>query len=245
MSCHAEFLRVALADDDRLSRAVLQAPIEAIAEHCHDARQRALVELVHLVTATPWALDRAAHARWLAAGLTDDDILHAIALSSYFGHLNRIADAVAVALDYAVAIPGRPVERDAPMWPVAPALLEGPPAIALETRPATHAALASWRAYLSAKAGPLLPAARARIAHWVATWTGAASPDGEHACEHDAELRALAELVTLAPWRLDDRAFQPLRDCGFDDAALFDVCATASSVGTFSRIDVALIALAR
>src|ERR1700729_250454 len=109
MSCHAEFLRVALADDDRLSRAVLQAPIDAIALHCHDARQRALVELVQLVTVTPWALDRAAHARWLAAGLTDDDVLHAIALSSYFGHLNRIADAVAVPLDYVVAIPGRPV----------------------------------------------------------------------------------------------------------------------------------------
>jgi len=53
----------------------------------------------------------------------------------------------------------------------------------------------------------------------------------------------LIEEVTLAPWRLDDASFAPLRALGHDDAAVFDACAAASSFGVFSRIRVALIAL--
>src|ERR1700760_4401934 len=99
MSCHAEFLRVALADDETLSRAILHGDPAALELA---PRQRALIELVRLVTATPWALSREHRARWSALG--DDDLVHAIALSSYFGHLNRIADAVAIPLDYTCVI---------------------------------------------------------------------------------------------------------------------------------------------
>ena len=53
-----------------------------------------------MVTEEPRTLSRAHHDRAIDAGLSDDDILHAILLSAYFGHLNRIADAVAVPLDY-------------------------------------------------------------------------------------------------------------------------------------------------
>jgi alkylhydroperoxidase family enzyme len=59
----------------------------------------------------------------------------------------------------------------------------------------------------------------------------------------DDALRDLAQLVTLAPWKLSDAAYEPLRNAGFEDAALFDVCATASTAGVFSRIEVALASL--
>src|ERR1700733_7695646 len=106
MSCHAEFLRVALGDDESLSRAVLHGdPTELDLA----PRQRALIELVQLVTAAPWSITREHRARWNA--LTDDDVVHAIALSAYFGHLNRIADAVAIPLDYACRIAAPPIDH--------------------------------------------------------------------------------------------------------------------------------------
>ncbi len=224
---------------------MLHEPIDKLGAHAHDDRQRALIELTRLVTTTPWSLSRADHERWRASGLTDDDVLHAIALASYFGHLNRIADAVAVPLDYTVALAAPRVDPSVPPFAAAPTALAGARALELDRRPATATALDAWRGYLADKTGPLAPPVRARIAAWVATWLGdggvapAAVPDDE------LELHALAELVTLAPWRLDDAAFAPLRASGFTDASLFDVCATASSAGTFSRIDVALRALAR
>jgi alkylhydroperoxidase family enzyme len=224
----------------------VHGPIDELAEHVGEPRSRALIELVRAVTAAPWSLTRADHERWRAAGLGDDDVLHAIALASYFGHLNRIADAVAVPLDYPVAIAAPRPDPSTPPFPIAPRALDGARALALDTRPATAAAIGAWRAYLDEKPGPLAPRDRAQIAAWVARWIGdgggaPASADGPL----DGELRALAELVTLAPWRLDDAAFQPLRTHGFTDEALFDACVAASSAGTFSRIDVALRALAR
>ena len=62
----------------------------------------------------------------------------------------------------------------------------------------------------------------------------------------DRALVDLADLVTLAPWRLGPAAYEPLRSLGFtDDRSVFDVVATASSAGVFSRIRVALAGLAR
>ena len=49
MACHAEFLRVALDGDDRLSRAVL-GDLSALEAACTTTRQRALVELTRVVT---------------------------------------------------------------------------------------------------------------------------------------------------------------------------------------------------
>jgi alkylhydroperoxidase family enzyme len=224
---------------------VLHEAIDALGAHAHDDRQRALIELVRAVTTAPWSLSRADHARWNAAGLTDDDLLHAIALASYFGHLNRIADAVAVPLDYTVAISAPRVDPSVPPFAAAPMSFGGSRALELERRPATMEALAAWRGYLADKTGPLAPPARSRIAAWVATWLGDGGVGPAAVHDDELELHALAEIVTLAPWRLDDAAFAALRAHGFTDAALFDVCATASSAGTFSRIDVALRALAR
>jgi alkylhydroperoxidase family enzyme len=233
MSCHAEFLRVAQSNDE-LPRALLYEPVDALAAHARDPRQRALIELVVLVTREPWALSPEHRARW---PLDDDELLHALALAAYFGHLNRIADAVAVPLDYNVAIAAPRADPSAPPLLAAPSPVAAiEPAISLDRRPATAAALAAWRAHIEARPE------RAPILHWVAEWLGAsaASPS---AITPIPELRTLAEQVTLAPWRLDDRAFEPLRAHGFDDAALFDVCATASSAGVWTRLDVALRAL--
>ena len=192
-------------------------------------RQRALIDVTRIVTEAPWELRRA-HAGELA----DDALLHAIALSSYFGHLNRIADAVAVPLDYDVRHMPPPADPSVAALAPAPAPLAGAPAIELAARPATAAALAAWQAHAFGDDDP--------IAGWVAGWLGdarLAPRDG------DADLRRLAELVTLAPWQLDDRAFAPLRARGWTDAALFAAVVAASTAGVVSRIHVALVALGR
>ena len=114
-------------------------------------------------------------------------------------------------------------------------------------RPATAQALTEWRTYMFHRDAPLTRRQRTLIARWVAAWLGdggISSPEDLTVNPLDDALRALAELVTLAPWRVNDASFAALREAGFDDAAIFDVCTTASSAGVFSRIAVALAALA-
>ncbi|HEX4453850.1 MAG TPA: hypothetical protein VH143_23455 [Kofleriaceae bacterium] len=201
-------------------------------------RQRALIELVQLVTTAPWSLSREHRVRWHV--LDDGDLVHAVALSAYFGHLNRIADAVAVPLDYAVAIAAPPIDHARTPFARAPRVVTTAAILELAHRPATAAAIAAWRDYVLAKPEPLLPSMRAQIAAWNEGWLGAATPtDG------DGELYRLVERVALAPWQLDDDAFAPLRAHGWSEAALFDACATASSTNAWMRIDVALRALAQ
>src|SRR6185312_11942265 len=110
-------------------------------------------------------------------------------------------------------------------------------------RPATHAALAAWQSYLAEKSAPLDPATRRAIGHHVARLAGDGTAEPSHTL--DADIRTLAELVALAPWRLGDAAYEPLRARGFDDAKLFDVCVAASTAGVAARIAVASRALAR
>lgn len=206
-----------------------------------------VLELARRVTCDPWALRRADLARAHAVGLGDEDILQVVALSSFFGHLNRIADAVAVPLDYPVRHLPAPADPGAPPHEPAPAPIAGRPAIDLARRPATATALSDWRSYAFHRDAPLSRRQRVLIARWVAMWLGdgGISPPGELTANPlDDALRNLAELVTLAPWRLDDRSYAPLRAVGFADAELFDAVATASTAGVLSRIEVALAALA-
>jgi alkylhydroperoxidase family enzyme len=246
MACHAEFLRVALENDEKLPRAVLADPATAV-DACATPRQRALIELVTAVTNAPWSLTRAHRARANEAGLDDDDVLHAIALTSYFGHLNRIADATGVPLDYEVRIAGRHADATTPPLPTAPEPIVGRPALELSRRPATANAIGEWRSYLIQKDEPLTRRQRTLITRFVASWLGdggISPPQDLTANPLDGGLRALAEIITLAPWQLSEASFEALRSEGFDDAKLFDVCATASAAGVFSRIEVALVALA-
>jgi alkylhydroperoxidase family enzyme len=209
-------------------------------------RMRMLVELATLVTEQPWSLSHEHRERALAAGLDDADLLHAISLSSYFGHLNRIADTTGVPLDYDVReLPPHPDPTVAP-WSTAPRRMTARPAIDLAIRPATAQALTEWKTYMFHRDSPLTRRQRTLIARWVAVWLGdggISSPADLTVNPLDDSLRALAELVTLAPWRVNDGSFAALRAAGFDDATLFDACATASSAGVFSRLAVALASL--
>ncbi len=126
-------------------------------------RQRALAELAVLVTTEPWTLSRAHHAHAHEAGLSDDDILHAIVLSSYFGHLNRIADAVAVPLDYVVQLPVPATDPTVPPLAPSPIAVTGRPAIELSRRPATAQAIAAWRTYMFDRDAPLTRRQRAEV----------------------------------------------------------------------------------
>ncbi|HET9620172.1 MAG TPA: hypothetical protein VFP84_02310 [Kofleriaceae bacterium] len=196
-----------------------------------------LAELATVVTETPWRLTPDHRARGHAAGLSAAELLHAIALAAYFGHLNRIADAVAMPLDYEVAHLPPAAEPATPAYERAPHVVRGTPALALADRPATAAALEAWHAYVVAREPAGSP-----IEAWVAGLSG----DGPAvAPADDDELYRLVERVTLAPWQLsDDAAFAALRARGHDDAALFRIVSAASSFGAFARLRVALIALA-
>lgn len=205
-----------------------------------------LVELATATTVAPWTLSRSHLARARAAGLSDDDILHAIALAAYFGHLNRIADAVAIPLDYPVKLVPPKTDATVPPFARAPMMRSGRPVFELGGRAATAKAVAEWKSYMFYRDAPLSRRQRTLLARYVAEWLGdgGISPPADLTANPlDGGLRALAEIVTLAPWQLSDASFEPLRAVGFDDAKLFDVCATVSSAGMFSRIEVALIAL--
>jgi alkylhydroperoxidase family enzyme len=241
MACHAEFLRVAL-HDAAVSRAVLDRPHELTLP----PRAAALAEITATVTQAPWSLTADHRTRAHAAGLDDEDLLHAIALSAFFGHLNRIADAVDIALDYEVAIQPPGIDRARPDMSTAPRARVGRPALDLATRPETAKALSAWRTYAFERDAPLSRRHRTLIVRWVARWLGdgtISSPDDLTANPLDQSLRELAEALTLAPWAIGP-SLDRLRAQGFDDRALFDACTTTSTAGMFSRLEVALVALA-
>jgi alkylhydroperoxidase family enzyme len=230
-------------ESDELASAVIADP-RAVAERWSDERVRALAALARAVTEAPWTVSRA-----LRGPLSDDEVLHAITLSAFFGHLNRIADVVDLPLDYDVQLEVPRADPTVPPWPMAPSLVANRPAIDLARRPETAHAFTTWRHYaFYARDTPLTRRQRTLIARWVATWLGdggVSPPTDLTANPLDDAIRAAAEIVTLAPWRVSELAFARLRAAGFDDAAVFDVCATATAAGMFFRIDVALAALGR
>jgi hypothetical protein len=197
-------------------------------------RQRALIEVATRVTERPWRMHRMPE-------LDDETLVHSIALSAYFGHLNRIADAVAVPLDFIVRHAPPATDPTVPALAPAPAAVSGEPVLALATRPATAAALEAWHAHVFDREAPLSRDDRAAIEGWVAAWLG--DPRRSSSGGGDPDLHRLAEVVTLAPWQLCDAVFAPLRARGWNDETLFDAVVTASTAGVDSRIHVALVAL--
>jgi len=132
----------------------------------------ALAELTRLVTRTPWALSRTHLARAHSAGLSDADVVQAIALSAYFGHLNRVADAVGVPLDYEVSFSVPPVDRAAAVFDTAPLDRAGRPAIDTAIRPETARTLSEWKTYAFYRDAPLPRRQRTYLARCVAQWLG-------------------------------------------------------------------------
>jgi alkylhydroperoxidase family enzyme len=224
---------------------VIAAP-HAVAARWPVPRLRAIAELARLVSEAPWELSRAHRDRATDAGLSDDDVVHAIALSAFFGHLNRIADAVGAPLDYEVRHVPPHAEPATPAFAPAPTARTGPSDLSLAKRPATATALARWRAYVEERDAPLSRRQRGLVARWVARLVGDGTRAGDDAPGDAVEraLRSIVETITLAPWRLSPTSFAELRGLGFDDAAQFDACVIATTANVVSRIDVALGALA-
>jgi alkylhydroperoxidase family enzyme len=221
----------------------------AVAARWPEPRLRALAELACVTTEAPWELTRAHHARARAAGLSDDEVLHAIALAAFFGHLNRIADAVEIPLDYDVRREPPRAERAVPPFHAAPAPVSGEPALALSQRAQTAERLAAWMSHVARPSAALDGARRSLIATRVGRLLGGATAEAaprdapRDAIDH--ALIALADRITLAPWTLDAASYAPLRAAGFTDRDVFDACVVATSAGMSSRIEVALIALGR
>ena len=221
----------------------------AVADRHPDALIAALVTLAVQVTERPWSLTRADLDRARAAGLDDSSILHVVLQSSLFGHFNRIADAVGVDLDYVDRCGAPHIEPATPpyLWPSSPPDPDQPRFIDLSSRDGAANLAAAWQRCALKRDTPLTREQRLLIAAAVAERLGdrsvtARTPDGPV----DRALVDLADLVTLAPWRLGPDAYEALRSLGLsDDRSVFDVVATASSAGVFSRMRVALAGLSR
>jgi PAS domain S-box-containing protein len=221
----------------------------AVGDRHPDPKIRALVRVAVAVTEQPWAMSRDDLSRALLDGLDEAEFLHAVLQASLFGHFNRIADAVGVELDYVDAFGAPHVEPASPPY-LRPRSAPDPQALRpmeLSGRPGATELAATWERYALDRDAPLSRRQRAVIASAVAECLGDATVSAA-APEDDIEraLVDLADLVTLAPWKLAPSAYVPLRDLGLaDDATVFDAVATASSAGVFSRIRVTLAALAR
>jgi len=221
----------------------------AVADRHPDPAVSALVRLAVAVTEQPWAMTSADLGRARAAGLDDAGILHAVLQTSLFGHFNRIADAVGVELDYPDRFHSPHVEPATPPYlrPTSAPDPHAPRPIELASRPGAVELATTWERYALDRDTPLTRPQRALVAASVAACLGDLSkPPPTPATELDRALVDLADLVTLAPWKLGPSAYTRIRELGMtEDADVFDAVATASSAGVFSRIRVTLAALAR
>src|SRR5262249_51908059 len=141
-----------------------------------------------------------------AAGVDDAAVLHAILQTSLFGHLNRIADAVGVEVDYPDSFDAPHVEPATPpyLWPeCAPDPHTSRP-IELNSRPGTIELLSAWRGYsIDRDSGALSCQDRGLIASAVAVRLGDATVTTvEPRTSLQTALVDLADVVTLAPWNL-------------------------------------------
>ena len=221
----------------------------AVAARHPDPAVRALARLAVGVTEHPWALSGTDVAQARAAGLSDMAILHAVLQACLFGHFNRVADAVGVDLDYPDAFGAPHVEPASPpyLWPERVPDPAAARPIDLASWPVALDLANAWEQYGLDRDASLTRHQRAVVAAAVAVRLGDATrSSAEPATELEHALVALADIVTLAPWRLGPPAYAAIRALGLsDDASVFDAVATASTAGVFSRIRVSLAAFAQ
>ncbi len=213
-----------------------------------DLTIRAITALTIAITERPWSITARDLEAPRAAGLDDASILHVVLQCTNFCHLNRIADAVGVAADYPDHFGAPHVEPATPAYllpfdPPAP----GSGAIELALRPGVAEVYGAWHAYAVERDGFLDRRRRGVIARAVADRLGDLREQGSAPVDDlDHALVELAEITTLAPWKLGSPAYQRVRARGLaDDAQVFDAVATASSCQVFSRIAVVLAGFAR
>ena len=201
------------------------------------------------VTENPWALTGADLSQAREVGLADAAILHAVLQSCLFGHFNRIADAVGVELDYPDRFGAPHIEAATPpyLWPDVRPDQAASRTVDIANWPGARDLANAWEQYALERDNPLTRHQRAVVAGAVASRLGdsmRAAVEPESAL--DTALVELADIVTLAPWRLGPDAYARVRDLGLSsDADVFDAVATASSAGVMSRMRVSLAALAR
>jgi len=201
-------------------------------------RRKALVALAVGAAEAPWRLGSADLARAREAGLADLEVVHAIALTGLFGHLNRIADAVDIDLDYQVAL-SVPRAVDQPPWPIADAVVDSPPAgLSIDQLDGVPAALAAWREHVTTGDRPLPVEDRVSIVRLVARMLGDGAPTPSSLAPGVVEIVGVG---VTRPWALGE-ALAAARE-HFEPAALFDIAAATASATAWSRIDVALRAL--
>jgi hypothetical protein len=154
-----------------------------------------------------------------------------------------------VDLDYPDSFGAPHVEPATPpyLWPTSAPDPHIARPIELASRPGAADLATAWEQYALDRDAPLTRHQRAVVAAAVAARLGDTTiPPRAPETDLDRALVDLADLVTLAPWRLGPSAYTAIRQAGLaDDAAVFDAVATASSLGVFSRIRVTLAALAR
>ena len=220
-----------------------------VADRHADPVVRALLRLTIDVTERPWALTGADLERARAGGLDGPGILHAVLQTSLFGHFNRIADAVGVDADYPDSFGAPHLVPSTPpyLWPDFVPDPGTPQPIQLTERPGAVDLVTAWRQHALERDAPLTRHQRAVTAHAVAERLGDATVSpAMPADDIDRALVTLADIVTLAPWKLDRDAYAPMRALGLaDDAEVFDAVATASACTVFSRLNVTLAAFAR
>lgn len=211
-------------------------------------RERALAGFASLLTEAPWTVDAGDLGRLSAAGLRDEEVVHAVTISAMFNHFTRVADATGIEFDYASPLPRlavdasrEPVPRPDPGdWPRPPA-----PRLPLSLRPGTEAAVARWREYAFTGTASLSARERAVAARAAAYGTCDAAGVEAHAAaepttSRERALAAYATKLTLTPWRMQEADLAPLRAEGLDDLGILQVAAVTGFQNVASRLRLAL-----
>lgn len=217
---------MAAGGDETLPRRIIADP---------RAIEGPLARVAVVATERPWELRRAD-----AGDLDDARLLQVVLLAGFFAHVNRMADAIAIELDYDVAIVTPHADEGVASWPRAPRVVEGAPALDLGAlRPAAAELLGAWERHALEREEPLSRRQRQVISAAAGACLGR-GPAPRPSDDVERALAAMAESLTLTPWRSPVPDLRPILS---DDAMIFDAVATASSAATFARIAVALSAL--
>jgi alkylhydroperoxidase family enzyme len=214
---------------------------------------RALAGLCNVMAEAPWTIDRGDLERLHAAGLGDDEIVHAVVLSAYFNYLNRVADGIDLDWDYTSPLPryDKQVERAAvPRPPQAEWPAGGGLGLSIGVRPASAAAVPVWRRLVMEREGGIGVERRAIVARAAAAALCDRSGSGSepvnvsvnvHVNDPEPALRELSRKLTLTPWAMTENDVASLRRIGLDDRAILDVVTTTAHQNAVSRLSLLLL----